>query len=172
MAAEALTSANRPGRREDEERRAKLDIPVWPADLVETVLARSTSYRSSLHGPGHWRRVAFNGQALAAETTGADAEVAALFALFHDAMRLNDGHDPSHGPRAATLARELSGLKGGHLVLLAAACDGHADGSVSDDPTIGVCWDADRLDLPRVGVTPDPRLMSTRAGRTRTLPGR
>jgi hypothetical protein len=27
------------------------------------------------------------------------------------------------------------------------------------------CWDADRLDLGRVGITPDPRRLGTKAGR-------
>jgi uncharacterized protein len=36
---------------------------------------------------------------------------------------------------------------------------------VSADPTIGVCWDADRLDLPRVGRTIQPRLLNTGAAR-------
>ena len=138
---------------------------VWSADLFEVVLDQSKSYRSRLHGLPHWRRVAANGLGLVGETPGADAEVAILFALFHDAMRENDGYDPLHGLRAAVLARELSGLEGRRLELLADACEGHADGGVSDDPTIGVCWDADRLDLPRVHVTPDPRLMSTEVGR-------
>jgi hypothetical protein len=33
------------------------------------------------------------------------------------------------------------------------------------NPTIGCCWDADRLDLSRVGIEPDTELMSTDAGR-------
>jgi uncharacterized protein len=41
----------------------------------------------------------------------------------------------------------------------------HAEGHTSDDPTIGVCWDADRLDLGRVGMRPRARYMSTAAGR-------
>ena len=41
----------------------------------------------------------------------------------------------------------------------------HADGTVSSDPTVGACWDADRLDLPRVGITPRPELFSTEAAR-------
>ena len=36
-----------------------------------------------------------------------------------------------------------------------------ANGLVSEDPTVGACWDADRLDLPRVGIQPDPALFST-----------
>ena len=39
----------------------------------------------------------------------------------------------------------------------------HSDGRVSGDPTIGTCWDADRLHLPRVSIRPDPALFSTRA---------
>ena len=35
------------------------------------------------------------------------------------------------------------------------------DGRVSDDPTIGTCWDADRLDLRRVAIVPKTGLMST-----------
>jgi uncharacterized protein len=34
---------------------------------------------------------------------------------------------------------------------------------VSEHPTIGTCWDADRLDLGRVGARPDPKYMSTEA---------
>ena len=32
---------------------------------------------------------------------------------------------------------------------------------MTSDPTVGACWDADRLDLPRVWITPDPALLST-----------
>ncbi len=50
------------------------------------------------------------------------------------------------------------------LATLAHAMRHHDRGQVSDDPLVGTCWDADRLDLPRVGITPDPRLMSTASG--------
>jgi uncharacterized protein len=49
--------------------------------------------------------------------------------------------------------------------LLYQACADHADGYISNDPTIGACWDADRLDLWRVGITPSPALFSTLIGR-------
>src|SRR4051794_424297 len=78
--------------------------------LLEAVLAASTASGSSLHGLEHWRRVGQNGLALAAETDGVDAEVVLLFALFHDSMRLNDGHDPDHGSRGSQLAHDLSHL--------------------------------------------------------------
>ncbi|WP_309570416.1 hypothetical protein [Deinococcus sp.] len=48
--------------------------------------------------------------------------------------------------------------------VLALACHGHERGHVSADPTIGACWEADRLELVRVGMRPRAALMSTAAG--------
>lgn len=48
-------------------------------------------------------------------------------------------------------------------LIIALAC--HADSELSDDATVVACWDADRLDFPRVGIIPDSRYMSTAAGR-------
>jgi hypothetical protein len=45
----------------------------------------------------------------------------------------------------------------------------HTDGHITDDPLVGACWDADRLDLPRVGIAPDPRYLSTQAGRSEQI---
>lgn len=134
-------------------------------ETVERVRARSSGIRSRLHGEHHWQCVALVGRELAALVRGADAEVVRLFALFHDSMRENDGHDPDHGRRASALARELATLDDGRLLLLTAACDDHADGFTSAEPTIGVCWDADRLNLWRVGIEPDPSLLSTEPAR-------
>ena len=49
--------------------------------------------------------------------------------------------------------------------LLRYACAWHTDGQHHDDPTIATCWDADRLDLGRVGITTEAVLMSTDFGR-------
>ena len=85
-------------------------------------------------------------------------------------MRLNDGHDPLHGPRGAALARELRGgpfeLEDAEMDLLAFACEEHTNGGVGPNPTGGVCWDADRLNLWRVGSKPDPRFLSTQPARS------
>lgn len=121
-----------------------------------------------LHGPRHWRRVEKFGRDLATQT-GADLTVVCLFAWFHDAYRYDDGDDPDHGHRAAeavvTLQGELFHLTAEALEKLRYACAHHADGLVSDDPTIGTCWDADRLDLGRVGIVPAPEFMSTEAAK-------
>ena len=85
-------------------------------------------------------------------------------------MRFNDNHDPLHGPREAELARELHGeafdLDEERMRLLEFACEEHTNGGVDSHPTVGVCWDADRLNLWRVGIRPDPRWLSTEAARS------
>ena len=102
---------------------------------------------------------------LIAEASGADATVVRLFALFHDSRRENECRDHGHGKRGAELARSLKGvefqLDDALFHLLMEACGGHTDIVHHPDPTIGTCWDADRLDLPRVGITPDPAYLNT-----------
>ncbi len=123
--------------------------------------------RYSVHGPDHWRRVERNGCVLTART-GARIDVVRLFALFHDSRRENDGWDPDHGKRGAELATTMRGqfsdLPDEDFDLLHYACVWHTDSDRHDDPTIGTCWDADRLDLGRVGMIPDPSYMSTAFG--------
>ncbi len=128
--------------------------------------------RGGIHGHHHWRRVGETGIDLAHEE-GVSRHVALLFAILHDCRRENDGHDPGHGPRAAALALDLGheplGITPDELRTLAHAMRHHDRGRVSDDPLVGVCWDSDRLDLMRVGIRPDPALLSTASGRQ---PGR
>ncbi len=140
--------------------------------LLTVVRDRSTGIDSHIHGELHWRTVAANGLWLAGSVDDVDIRVVVLFALLHDTMRQNDGHDPEHGRRAAAFADELHmegvlGIAASKLDVLMHACAEHADGTVSTDPTVGSCWDADRLDLPRVGVTPRPELFSTDIARSR-----
>ena len=44
------------------------------------------------------------------------------------------------------------------------ACRLHNMGVISDIPTIGACFDADRLELTRCGINPRVDLMSTPMG--------
>ena len=111
-----------------------------------------------IHGAPHWARVRYNGMQLAARN-GANATLVELFAFLHDARREHDGGDRDHGERAAALVRELNGrfysLARQELRLLELACRDHSLGLI-DHPSITVqtCWDADRLDLGRVGIRP------------------
>jgi len=128
----------------------------------------------SLHGPAHWKRVESAGLELV-EAMHADQQAGVLavrlFAVFHDAERQNETFDPAHGAGGAALVEQMHGehfeLSPDRLSLLMFACRHHHEGMISKDPTIGACWDADRLNLPRVGIRPVSRLMSTAEGRRR-----
>ena len=144
------------------------------ADLVTPNLMASVrdQYRlawDGIHGAAHWGRVLDNALALAPET-GARPDVVTLFAVLHDACRHNDRRDPEHGPRAAGFARDLHAqgvfaLDAAGLDLLVAAIHGHTHDRTHPDPTVRTCYDADRLDLLRCGIAPDPRYLCTDAGR-------
>jgi len=99
----------------------------------------------------------------------ADPWVVFLFSVLHDSQRNTDAHDPLHGRKAAAFAAALNGgafaLDDKPLALLEEACAKHSDGLLSTDPTIAVCWDADRLNLWRVGRSPEPRFLSTSLAR-------
>ena len=89
---------------------------------------------------------------------GADKAVLSYFAYFHDCMRENEGRDKGHGPRGAVLAmkyRDIIPLNDVQFKQLTDACKGHTYGTRPQCITINTCWDADRLDLGRVGIDPD-----------------
>lgn len=121
-----------------------------------------------IHGVSHWARVRRNGLLLSV-STGANPAVVELFAFLHDSCRRTDGRDPEHGARAADFARSLHGsvftLSSGELDVLVEACQGHTHGRHSDNVTVQTCWDADRLDLGRVGIRPVPERLCTEAAR-------
>jgi uncharacterized protein len=147
--------------------------------LVTAVEDRSTHLRSTIHGVDHWRAVGATAAELAdAQDDGAtpDRELLLLFALLHDAKRESDGRDLQHGPRAAVLLQDLRDeglvvLDDPRAAVLAEALRDHTNGWLSDEPTIGVCWDADRLLIHRVGFTPDARFCSTAEARRRARAG-
>lgn len=140
--------------------------------LVDAVLAEAWRRGSHVHGEEHWRCVTATGLELAGDLPGSDPELVFLFGLLHDTRRENDRVDPDHGPRAAAFARRLHErdrlqLGEARLGVLCHAIELHADGHVSNDPTVGACWDADRLHLPRVRIDPDPERFSTSLARGR-----
>ena len=135
--------------------------------LVDAVLPRAWRRDSPWHGEAHWRCVAATGLALDTAAPGADRGLLVCFGLLHDTRRENEAVDPRHGARAETFARELRAegafeLDDARFEVLAEALRLHSDGQVSADATIGACWDADRLHLPRVSIQPDPKRFSTR----------
>lgn len=125
-----------------------------------------------IHGASHWARVRANGLLLA-EQTGADTGVVELFAFVHDVERYSDTSDSEHGDRAACLAADINdeffGLSPSRLNTLMKACEGHSHGRITGDATVITCWDADRLDLGRVGIRPIPQKLCTSAAKQHTM---
>lgn len=133
-------------------------------DLFNHLVNTHSLGHEGFHGRDHWLRVLYNGREIAA-ATGANLKVVELFAVIHDSNRENEGYDPDHGPRAADYAKALHGewfdLSATELNLLCEACRYHSEGFTAADLTVQTCWDADRLDLGRVGIKPDARLLCT-----------
>lgn len=138
--------------------------------LLSRILEDYALPHTGVHGIAHWARVLENGRRVAALTDGADADVIELFAVFHDSRRVNDALDFGHGRRGAELARQLRGqyfdLDDARFALLEYACNEHTSGKTRADPSVQVCWDADRLDLLRVGTRPRGERLCTAAART------
>jgi uncharacterized protein len=136
-------------------------------DMQEIVRAARRRFPLNLHGIhgiAHWQRVRENGLRVA-KHTGADKQIVELFAFLHDCCREDDGSDPGHGERAAEFAESLRGtllhLDDEDFALLFEAIRAHQFGGTRGDITVITCWDADRLDLGRVGSRPRPERLCT-----------
>ena len=163
--------------------RVSAESPLRP--LLRIVMDQYRLHLGGIHGITHWARVLENGRRLsgAADASGMDGAVVdhdklvmehdklvmELFAIFHDACRHGDGIDPGHGPRAAELVSGLWAripLDDRSFAHLVEACECHTRGPrPGAHPTVRACLDADRLDIPRVGLRVRPELLCTSAGR-------
>lgn len=146
--------------------------PLINTNLIELIRSEYRLDWKNVHGFNHWFRVRENGLFLA-ERTDADIEIIELFAFFHDLKRENDGWDPEHGARAANYIEQINGtvlgLKPARLDLLTEACRYHNHGVVHGPLTVRICYDADRLDLGRVAIIPDPARMCTDKAKERDV---
>lgn len=120
-----------------------------------------------IHGVEHWDRVARFGHMLWVE--GADMDVIMAFAYLHDSERDGDGDDYLHGPKASKLVDKirdtlLKALTDEQIKKLKQACEQHTIVHQTGDITIDICFDADRMDLLRVGVLPLSDRMATKKG--------
>lgn len=130
-------------------------------------ISRWSEDMGTTHGVEHWDRVARFGRMLYQK--GADMDVILAFAYLHDAERRNNAEDIEHGKRASELIdrirkTELRALSDEQIVKLKLACKLHTTEHRTGDLTIDTCFDADRMDLLRVGIIPSPERMATKQG--------
>jgi uncharacterized protein len=121
------------------------------------------------HGVRHWARVRSNARLIAQHVPGVDVAVTDWFAVLHDAGRRNEYDDPEHGWRDMAYVRKLHrdngmlGLNGRQFYQLLMALEHHSHPAEPMSITVAACWNADRLDLGRVGITPRLDLMHPEA---------
>ena len=143
-------------------------------DLVQVIIDQhQLKGKRSIHFVDHWARVLENGRRLAGFNQ-ARLEVVELFAVFHDSGRVSDGTDKAHGEVGAQIARSmhelgLFQLDPDGLDLLTLACEQHSWGGTQANITVQTCWDSDRLDLLRAGISPAPKRLCTLAARTQEM---
>lgn len=145
------------------------------ANLINKILSRYNLPLKGLHGCAHWMRVLINGYLIAEYNPGGNIDmlVVEMFALLHDSRRETEDHCIKHSMQASKFVHflkeegHLKQLKEGQFWTLNSAIERHTFGSTStsEEETIAACWDADRLDLWRVGVCPISDYMSTDFGK-------
>lgn len=147
--------------------RARCNMKTMPisSELISAIREQFRISWHGIHGISHWARVYDIGMKLA-DQTGANKRVVQLFSVFHDSRRHNEDHDPKHGPRGAELAMQLREmhypfLDDTEFELLHQACSLHTKASTHSDVTVQTCFDADRLDLGRVGIVPKVEYLCT-----------
>lgn len=133
---------------------------------------------NGFHGGAHWARVKMNATLLGREYNklgeNVDFDVLELFSILHDHKRENEGYDIEHGKRAADALEFYRGrffeIPDSAFQELWTACAYHSDGRISDPSlNVEICWDADRLDLYRVGVMPNPKYLCTAVAKNKSF---
>lgn len=146
-----------------------LDKDIHIERVRDFAMMHTCMMEGSIHGIDHWDRVADNAESL--KTKEVNMLVVKAFAYIHDVEREDEDEDPYHGARAARLVDKirstvLSFLNDREIEQLKKACRLHTSTWKTEDATVNACFDADRLDLGRVGITPDPNKMATCEGQT------
>lgn len=134
---------------------------------------QSRSKFDDFHGIEHWEEVERNGILLAKYDSKINIKVVRYFAYLHDScIEYNGNHSEriEHGKRAAKFCDEirntfLSSFSDNEFLLLRNACEYHTIKTSVGNITIDTCFDADRLDLPRVGIQPKASKMASKQGK-------
>lgn len=154
-------------------------------NLIEK-LKHHTFFDSHIHGERHWSHVNHLGMKLAdlMKLNPIQKRCVEVFSWTHDLARKDDNGGNEHAIEGARyFAREVVTLFPDideiQIEIIAAAIKYHSDGLCSEEAhhmgffehinvhkedvirIIGCCWDADRLDLIRLGIPPREKYMST-----------
>jgi uncharacterized protein len=138
-------------------------------ELLEDIMSQFLIDINGDHGLQHWERVFQNTQLLS-NYYGIESDVFELFAMLHDSKRENEFSDIGHGSRAAIFAKELISTKKINISKedqrrLLYACSNHTisnqNAKLYSDLVVQICFDADRLDIGRVGITPQEDYFQT-----------
>ena len=133
-------------------------------EITRLARARYSLRLKGIHGIAHWQRVQENGLKLA-KHNGANKDIVRLFSILHDCCRESDGGDIEHGPRAAEFTQSLRDqvifAEDEEFNKLIEAIHDHTLVIHTSDLDIGTCWDADRLDIGRVGSKPRKQYLNT-----------
>ena len=157
------------------ESKESIQLPILPElDILKVrEFALNGWVLGETHGFPHWQRVERNGILLSTENgkirEDINIKVVRFFAYLHDKCRLDNWTDIEHGVRAADMLHTirdtiLKDFTDEDVSLLERACRYHTTELRTGNPTIDVCFDADRLDLGRVGIVPNPKRMATEQG--------
>ncbi len=142
-------------------------------ELIRTAAKNYPLDPAGAHGPFHWARVIDNGRLLA-KIYNVNPRIPELFGAFHDCRRGCEGCDTGHGQLGMAALKEL-GLRQGLIIkefqFVLYACKHHTVPRFRRELPIEIqiCLDADRLDLLRVGITPDPEYLFTELAKTQAV---
>ena len=116
-----------------------------------------------IHGINHVLRALIYAKIMASKICPQNMNDILLGVILHDIGRRNDGVDQGHPLRGAILAKRLlkDNWPNADKERILYAIEHHHKGLVTSDPVVGIIWDADRLDLGRVGLKIDTRRLST-----------
>lgn len=156
-----------------------------PREIVQ-ILRPLALMESSIHGVAHWARVHRFGAHLVRrmELPQSYRECVSVFAWTHDLARHDDSGGREHAIAGARYLDKVipvafPALTPSQVSIIRTAIYYHSHGYAADEAqyngwfdglegersqildTMACCWDADRLDLLRLEIEPDPYRMST-----------
>lgn len=138
-------------------------------DIFQTVTKEFQLELNGDHGISHWQRV-YNNCLELGRFYNINSNVFELFALLHDSKREDEFEDKNHGKRAALFVKELVdksviNLSKEDKNRLIFACSNHTKSNkrakLYHDMVVQICFDADRLDIGRVGTVPEQSYFCT-----------